>query len=225
MQINLFNGVTVSARGLLVLQLGLIALTGGFAVFLYGTMGPLLTQRGQLQAQVADVRESLQSLEQQRAGLVTEKDRLESDRARLRDEIARLTADRELLAASMRTLSASTDRTTAVVESAAAGGDQARPISPRVYVHVASDADAERAQTIVKALDDSGFIVPSVERVRGVPSRPQLRVFARTDQETAERALAIVRRFLPAVEIRRFEPTDLPGVRRVSRPGHLELWF
>jgi cell division protein FtsB len=226
MRMNIASGVGVNLKAVVGLQLVLVVATAGFVAFLYGEVGPLLQQRAELQAGVDALRAETASLQVGRETLQTEKRALEAERDRLRSEVARLNADRSLLSASVRTLSSGSDRAVEAVESAAAATAERGPLSPRVYVHVASEASAQRAGTLVKNLEDAGFIVPSVERVRAVPAKPQLRFFSAGDKKTAQHAFDIVRRVIPGLELRSFEPSDVPGVRRQAlRPGHLELWF
>jgi cell division protein FtsB len=226
MRINAGGGLDANLKKLVAFQVALLLAAAGFAAFLYGQMGPLLRQRAELQAGVDALRAETVALESQREALGAQTRSLAAERDQLNTEIARLNADRAVLSASMRTLSAGSDRAVSVVESAVAARADRRPLSPRVYVHVASEPSAERAGAVVRDLEQAGFIVPSVQRVRAVPSNPQLRFFSTEDKDVAQKAFDIIKTAVPRLELRSFDERDTPGTRRQAlRPGHLELWF
>jgi hypothetical protein len=209
----------MSLGAIAAVQVPLIIFSIGSVVFLGRQIRPLLAQREQLQGDLVELRNAITASQGRLETVKAEVDRLEAERAQLESANETLQADKGVLSRSIVDLD-SGGRAQQVVEAAVAAVDNPEKISPRMYVHVATEEHYEVARALPDLLQRAGFIVPSIERVAAVPTVPQLRYFRGEDADLARKATDIVRELVPQVEARLF---DGPSGR--TRPRHLELWF
>jgi hypothetical protein len=95
-------------------------------------------------------------------------------------------------------------------------------LQPRVYIHIADNAQRDIAVRARDALRDAGQLVPGIERVGAkAPNETELRYFLPSEEilaETISKELAAVGIEAPARFISGFEDANI-------RPHHFELWF
>ncbi|MEI6758366.1 MAG: hypothetical protein FDX18_06750 [Chlorobium sp.] len=95
-------------------------------------------------------------------------------------------------------------------------------IPARVYVQIASKTQQQKAEEIVSALKQLGFVVPGVENMEGKvepPKSSEVRYFNAEDKAAAETIAAFLRKngMLDA---------STKNVTRFKvKPGSLEVWF
>lgn len=95
-------------------------------------------------------------------------------------------------------------------------------LTPRVYIHIADNAQRALAEKAQQAVRDAGQLAPGIENVGAkAPSSTQLRYFLAEEGPLAEQIeaeLAAAGVTAPAILIRGFENANI-------RPHHFELWF
>lgn len=94
---------------------------------------------------------------------------------------------------------------------------------PRIYIHIRSNEDRERARAVGERLKELDYVVPGIERlVEKGPDKSQLRYFRKTEEEQANRILEILREIGIDLDLR-----YIPGHEDSDeiRPGHFEIWF
>ena len=91
-------------------------------------------------------------------------------------------------------------------------------MSPRLYIHIRSEADRPAAKRLAEGLKARGYLVPGIERLvdRG-PSSAQLRYFRQTDEADAREVLSSLHEMGVDVELRH--------VAGYSNANGYELWF
>lgn len=161
-----------------------------------------------LQRQVAVEKRSLQALADERAKRQQELRETEQRLEELREVVGKI--DRAQVEAAYEQKSRSTP-----------SAQQA----PRVYVHIAQQADRAYAQQVVRDLEEQGFVVPGIEYVESARRLPdsQVRYFKQADRAEAERLERVVQDSglsdAKATYLQRYE--DDPGVRG----NQYELWI
>jgi hypothetical protein len=191
--------------------------------YLATRVGPLLQQRDELNRQIQQGSDQLERLKKEVGEMEAQRGQLQADIARLKNENQVLETDRNVLSKSL--LDTGGNRTQAIVEAAVSTIRDPEKISPRIYIHVASSENYERARAAVEALQQAGFIVPSIQRVADVPRTPQLRYFRPADVKDAERAISVIGQRIPGLRAVAFGDQDLTRKTTAMRPRHLELWF
>jgi cell division protein FtsB len=171
----------------------------------------------QLNRQVTSLTAEQQQLSEGLERLTGERERLQKELAELEERRVQLQAEITVLNGTLGYIRKASPKTAEDAESRAQTVARAR-----VYIQVESDQSARVAETLSRQLQQAGFIVPRIERVKAVPRQPQIRYFSGESKAEAERVLAIVRRQLPNATVVLFTPYDTPaGTRR----SHVELWF
>ena len=93
--------------------------------------------------------------------------------------------------------------------------------SPTVYVHVRSQRERERLQSLVRTLAEQGVRIVDVKVMATGPSVADLRYFRDEDRETA---LAVQKAMVSAgVEVPKL--SRMNGYETSTRPGHFEAWL
>jgi hypothetical protein len=94
---------------------------------------------------------------------------------------------------------------------------------PRVYIHIRSNENRERARAVGERLKELGYVVPGIERIVDTgPRNSQLRYFRNTEKEEAVKIIDVLDQIgvrLNLEYIRGYEESDK------IRPGHFEIWF
>jgi len=107
---------------------------------------------------------------------------------------------------------------------AAATPAAASPIArstPTVYVHVRSERERERLQTLARTLAAQGIRVVDVKVINKGPSVADLRYFRDEDKDTAQAVQkAMVSAGVPVPRLSRMN-----GYEGSTRPGHFEAWL
>ncbi len=95
-------------------------------------------------------------------------------------------------------------------------------LTPRVYIHIADDAQLASAREAAAALRGSGQLVPSIENVGArSPSITQLRYFSADESQLAN----VIAQTLQAAGVPA-EAQLIPGFENANvRQHHFELWF
>ncbi len=161
-----------------------------------------------LQRNIAVEKRSLQALAEER----------EKREQELRETEARLEDLREVVGRIDRT------QVEAAYEQKSRSSSSAKQ-APRVYVHIAQDADRAYAQRVVKDLEQQGFVVPGIEYVQSAQrlQNSQVRYFKQADRSEADRLQGIVQSEglsdAKATYLQRYE--NDPGVRS----NQYELWI
>jgi hypothetical protein len=94
---------------------------------------------------------------------------------------------------------------------------------PRVYIHIRSDEDRERARAVAERLKELDYVMPGIERlVDKGPENSQLRFFRPDEEEEANRILGLLRKMGIELELK-----FIPGYQQSDAigPGHFEIWF
>lgn len=93
--------------------------------------------------------------------------------------------------------------------------------SPTVYVHVRSQRERERLQSLARTQTEQGIRVVDVKVMATGPSVADLRYFRDEDRETALKVQkAMVSAGVPVPKLRR-----MSGYENSTRPGHFEAWL
>lgn len=149
--------------------------------------------------------------------LTGERERLQKELAELEERRVQLQAEISVLNGTLGYIRKASPKTAEDAESRAQTVARAR-----VYIQVESDQNARVAETLSRQLQQVGFSVPRIERVKAVPRQPQIRYFSSDTRAEAERVLAVVKRSLPSASVVLFTPYDTPAN---TRRNHIELWF
>jgi hypothetical protein len=98
-------------------------------------------------------------------------------------------------------------------------------IVPRVYFHISTEDQRQKAKPLADALIAAGFSVPGIENVGSkAPNETQFRYFERTDQVEKDRSH--IRDVLSGLNVRAKEVYISPAqISTRMRPRHFELWF
>jgi chromosome segregation ATPase len=171
----------------------------------------------QLNRQVTSLTAEQQQLSENLARLTGEREQLQKELAELEERRVQLQAEISVLNGTLGYIRKASPKTAEDAESRAQTVARAR-----VYIQVESDQNARVADELSRQLQQAGFVVPRIERVKAVPRQPQIRYFSSESKAEAERVLAIVRRQLPNASVVLFTPYDTPAG---TRGNHLELWF
>jgi hypothetical protein len=103
----------------------------------------------------------------------------------------------------------------------AAAGAEASHVVPTVYVHVRSQRERDRLQSIARTLASQGIRVVDVKVMSKGPSVADLRYFRDEDKATAltvQKAMVSAGVTLPKL-------SRMNGYENSTRPGHLEAWL
>ena len=161
-----------------------------------------------LREQVAVEKRSLQALADERSLRLEE----------LRETEARLEELREVVGEIDR------DKVEAAYEKKAQTDPGAKQ-SPRVYVHIARNADRAAAQVLVKDLEKQGFVVPGIEYVESAQrlGNTQVRYFKQADSGEAGR----LRDVIESSGMDQAEPTYLQRYENDPsvRANQYEVWI
>jgi hypothetical protein len=94
---------------------------------------------------------------------------------------------------------------------------------PRIFIHIRSNGDRERAQAVAERLRESEYVVLGIEWLKDTgPGNSQLRFFRMGDEEEAWKIHETLREM--GIEL---DPIFTPGFEESDeiRPGHFEIWF
>ena len=94
-------------------------------------------------------------------------------------------------------------------------------VPPRVYIHIANEAQRGLATTARSAIRAAGQVVPGIENVGTGPDENQLRYFVESEGELARAISAELKAAgveAPAIYAKGFDTSKI-------RPKHFELWF
>jgi len=96
---------------------------------------------------------------------------------------------------------------------------------PRVYFHIRTEDQRQKAKPLADALIAAGFSVPGIENVgKKAPSETQLRYFEQTDQVEKDRTH--IREVLSGLNVKAKEVYISPTQGSIGmRPRHFEIWF
>jgi hypothetical protein len=101
--------------------------------------------------------------------------------------------------------------------------DEVAQEATRVYIHIRSNEDRERARAVAERLKALDYVVPGIERLVDTgPRMSQLRYFRNTEKEEAVKIVDALDQMgvrLNLEYIRGYEESDATG------PGHFEIWF
>ncbi len=91
----------------------------------------------------------------------------------------------------------------------------------RIYLHIQSEKQKEKAVEISRLLKNGGFSVPGIQILSKGPNTSELRYFRKREEEYAKTALELLQGF---VEI---ELAYVPGYESSTkiRDRHFEIWF
>ena len=94
---------------------------------------------------------------------------------------------------------------------------------PRIFFHIQTEEDRAPAKNIALKLQESGYIIPGIERlVDKGPKTSQLRYFRKSEAKIAEEIVENLKTYGVEVKskyISGYETSPL------IRPGHFEIWF
>jgi hypothetical protein len=96
-------------------------------------------------------------------------------------------------------------------------------IAPRVYFHIASESQRERANTLASRLETLGWVVPGVEYKETSPATTQLRVFKAGELAESESIASDLRGL--GVDARVTDLSARYGNSTAIRARHYELWL
>ncbi len=102
----------------------------------------------------------------------------------------------------------------------------AEKITPRVYIHIVSEDQRDKAREVedfLESLDSKKLVVPGIELVSTGPSTSELRFFRSGEKEEAEKILRIVN--IEGYNLRLRDLSRQYENSRAIRPGHYEIWF
>ena len=109
-----------------------------------------------------------------------------------------------------------------VAEQASREATQAFQAKGRVYLHIWSEEQRDKAGDVAAYLEEDGFVVPGIELVRTVLPKSQLRFFRQREEEEATRIQELCQT--------NGYPMELNYLSRYEnstkiRPRHYEIWF
>lgn len=179
---------------------------------LWWRVNGLRSEQAQLEKQLSDEK---QTLETQRASVQA----LQTEIAELEQKRLMLKVQNDAWAALHRQVEAANPTAAAAAEKRA--DDQFR-VNPRVYMQASNDAEYELAKKLTGRLREAGFTVPDIERVKVGPRQTQVRYFRPQDADDARRVVELIKPDAPNATA-----VVIPGYSESARmrPGHLELWF
>jgi hypothetical protein len=108
-----------------------------------------------------------------------------------------------------------------VAEEVAQDAASRASLSPRIYIHIRSEADRRAAQWLAEQLKARGYLVPGIERLVDFgPASSQLRYFRKTDDVSARQILNALQGLGVNVTLQ-----YTSGFSDRVEPFHYELWF
>ena len=92
---------------------------------------------------------------------------------------------------------------------------------PVLYLHITNETQRARAQDIANALQNSGYIVPGIQRVSTVLTKTDIRYFHKQDAAKAD----VIGTDLQRLGIAVVRPRLMPGYETKVPRGQYEIWF
>ena len=149
-------------------------------------------------AQVAELESARQNASTELAATEAQKKRTSEElsevRAELAEEQAKLAAWREVTAQSLQQVGR---KNPALVRNAVESAVEATPrggaILPRIYVHIADEAQRSHTKQLTATLQEEGYLVPGIQRVKRSPRASQVRYFHHDEAGPAEQLADMLR--------------------------------
>jgi hypothetical protein len=95
-------------------------------------------------------------------------------------------------------------------------------VPPRVYFHIRSENQRDKAQEYAQAISENFYNVPGIQRVDTGPGQIELRYFRQKEKDEAQAIAAVLKSLKVDVSLRYIRGYE---TSTLIRPRHYELWF